>query len=65
MGVVFLSLFISNNVVGRLGQFYETMGPTAFWTLHTAIAASGGVLAMVLMRPLERILNTSGSAPPP
>ena len=65
MGVVFLSLFVSNNLMGWLGRFYEKIGPTAFWTLHTAIAAAGGVLALVLMRPLERALNGSGTAPPP
>ena len=56
MGVVFLSLFISNNLVGWLGGFYEKLGPTGFWTLHTAIAATGGVLALALNRPLRRAL---------
>jgi POT family proton-dependent oligopeptide transporter len=55
MGFVFLSLFLSNMTIGRLGAFYERMTPAEFWALHAAIAAMGGVLAMVLARPLGRV----------
>ena len=56
MGAVFLSLFVGNALVGRLGGFYEMMTPVSFWLMHAAIAAAGGVLAMVLARPLKRML---------
>ncbi len=56
MGAVFLSLFISNTLVGWLGGFYERLGPTGFWALHMGIAIAGGVLATLLARPLKRIL---------
>ena len=56
MGAVFLSLFIGNALVGWLGGFYEKMTPAAFWALHAAIAAMGGVLATGLARPLKRML---------
>jgi POT family proton-dependent oligopeptide transporter len=57
MGVAFLSLFISNIVVGRIGGLYETMTPARFWAMHAVIAALGGALALLLAGPLGRILN--------
>jgi len=57
MGAVFLSLFLADFVIGRLGALYEPLGPTKFWLLHAAIAAMGGVLATVLARPLKRALD--------
>jgi POT family proton-dependent oligopeptide transporter len=57
MGCAFLSLFLSDITLGWLGSFYERMTPTMFWSLHAAIAATGGVLAKALARPLGRILS--------
>jgi POT family proton-dependent oligopeptide transporter len=57
MGVAFLTLFLSNITIGRLGGFYEHMKPTAFWAIHAAIAATGALLALVFARPLGRILD--------
>jgi proton-dependent oligopeptide transporter, POT family len=57
MGAVFLSLFIGDFIVGWLGGFYESMTPTAFWALHAGIAATGGVLAFVLKRPLKPLFG--------
>ncbi len=57
MGAVFLSLFIANTLIGWLGGFYEHMTPAAFWAMHAAIAACGGVLAFALKRPLMRALE--------
>jgi POT family proton-dependent oligopeptide transporter len=56
MGVAFLTLFVSNITLGRLGALYEVIGPTWFWALHAAIAAMGAVLALVLAKPLTRML---------
>lgn len=56
MGTVFLSLFVSNLLIGWLGGFYERMTPAAFWALHAAIGAAGGLLCRLLKRPLERVL---------
>jgi POT family proton-dependent oligopeptide transporter len=56
MGCAFLSLFLADITLGWLGSFYEHMTPAMFWSLHAAIAATGGILAMVLARPLGRIL---------
>jgi POT family proton-dependent oligopeptide transporter len=56
MGVAFLSLFVSNMTLGRLGALYEPLGPTLFWALNATIAATGATLALLLARPLTRIL---------
>jgi proton-dependent oligopeptide transporter, POT family len=56
MGAVFLTLFISNFIIGWLGGFYERMTPAGFWAMHASIAAVGGVLAIALSRPLKRVL---------
>ncbi|MGH8041046.1 MAG: peptide MFS transporter [Rudaea sp.] len=56
MGAVFLSLFVANTLIGWLGGFYEHMTPAGFWAMHAGIAATGGVLAFGLRRPLKRAL---------
>ena len=58
MGTVFLTLFLSNVTVGWIGGFFERMTPAQFWALHATIAATGGVLALLLKRPLGRVLAT-------
>jgi POT family proton-dependent oligopeptide transporter len=59
MGLVFMSLFISNNLIGWIGGFYEKMTPVPFWTMHAAIAAGGGVLVVLFGRRLSRTLYPS------
>ena len=56
MGTVFLTLFIANFSVGWLGSLYERIGPLQFWAVHAAIAALGGILALVFGKRLERVL---------
>jgi proton-dependent oligopeptide transporter, POT family len=56
MGCVFLTLSISNMTIGRLGALYEHMSAAGFWTMEAFIAAAGGILALLLRRPLERLL---------
>jgi len=56
MGAAFLSMFLGNFMVGWLGQFYESMSPAAFWGMHAAIAATGGILAFLLGRPIRALL---------
>jgi POT family proton-dependent oligopeptide transporter len=57
MGTVFLTLFIANNLVGWIGQFYEQMTPAAFWAMQAAVAATGGLLITVIRKPLSRALG--------
>lgn len=57
MGIAFLSLFVSNNLVGWIGTLYEPLGPLKFWLLHAAIAACGGLLVLLFGRRLGRVLD--------
>jgi POT family proton-dependent oligopeptide transporter len=57
MGIAFLTLFVANNLIGWVGTFYETMSPLAFWAMHAAIAATGGMLVLVFGRALRRTLE--------
>jgi POT family proton-dependent oligopeptide transporter len=57
MGVCFLTLFVANNLIGRIGTYYEKMTPTAFWALHAVIGAAGGLLMILFGRTLARILE--------
>ena len=57
MGVCFLTLFVANNLIGRIGTYYEKMSPSAFWALHAAIGVAGGLLMLLFARTLGRILE--------
>ena len=61
MGVSFLTLFVANNLIGRIGTYYEKMSPAAFWSLHAAIGAAGGLLMLLFARPLGRALEPKPS----
>ena len=64
MGVAFMSLFVSNNLIGWVGGFYEKMRPIEFWAMHVAIPATGGVLVMLFGRGLTRALAKAGADQP-
>ena len=57
MGLAFMSLFISNTLIGWVGGFYEKMLPAEFWAIHAAIAAGGGLLVVLFGRRLSRALD--------
>lgn len=57
MGVCFLTLFVANNLIGRIGTYYEKMTPTGFWALHAAIGAAGGIIMLLCSRSLAPILE--------
>jgi POT family proton-dependent oligopeptide transporter len=63
MGFAFMSLFVSNNLIGWIGGFYEKMTPTGFWTLHAAIGAVGGVLVLAFGRRLGRVIEGAEEQP--
>ena len=58
MGCVFLTLFVSNLTIGRIGALYEHMTQAGFWTINATIAAAGGILALLLRKPLGRMFAT-------
>jgi proton-dependent oligopeptide transporter, POT family len=57
MGIAFMSLFISNILIGWIGGFYERMSPIQFWTIHAAIGAIGGILVILFGSRLNRALQ--------
>ncbi len=57
MGLAFMSLFVSNTLIGWIGGFYEKMTPAAFWAMHAAIAVAGGLLVMLFGSRLSRTLS--------
>jgi proton-dependent oligopeptide transporter, POT family len=59
MGIAYMSLFVSNIVIGWIGGFYERMSPAIFWALHAAIAAAGGVAIALFGRRVSRVLESS------
>ncbi|NIA27100.1 MAG: MFS transporter [Desulfobulbaceae bacterium] len=63
MGIAFLSLFLSNNIIGWVGRFYEQMSPTVFWIMHAAIAAIGGLLILSFGRRIGRVLEVEEEQP--
>jgi POT family proton-dependent oligopeptide transporter len=67
MGVVMLTLFVGNSIVGWIGALYEPLGPAGFWALQVAIGVAGGLVLLVLGRPLERALvaHAKGLSPAP
>ena len=61
MGLAFMSLFVANTIVGRIGGFYEKMTPAQFWAMHAAIGATGGLLVVLFGRHLTRVLHPARS----
>ena len=57
MGLAYMSLFVSNNLIGWIGGFYSTMQPAAFWAMHAAIGATGGMIVLLLGRRIGRMLR--------
>ncbi len=54
----YLTLFISNILMGWVGSYYEKMTSAAFWTLDAGIAAMGAILVLLFGRQLTRALST-------
>ena len=52
-----MTLFVSNTIIGWIGGFYEKMTPAAFWGMHAAIGAAGGLLVLLFGSRLSRTLE--------
>lgn len=59
LGVYYLSFTGGNLLVGRLGQAYEHMAPSAFWGLHAAMAGAGLIWLAVLGGWMNRVYDAS------
>jgi len=59
MGFAFMSLFVSNNLIGWLGGLYGRMPPAGFWAMHAAIGAAGGVSVLVFGRKISSVLRAA------
>jgi proton-dependent oligopeptide transporter, POT family len=57
MGIAYMSLFVSNNLIGWIGGFYERLTPAGFWLLHAAIGAAGGLAVALFGGRLSRALQ--------
>jgi POT family proton-dependent oligopeptide transporter len=57
LGVTYLSIGVSSTLIGWIGGFYQRQSPAAFWGLHAAIAAGGGLAVAIFGRSLGRALR--------
>jgi POT family proton-dependent oligopeptide transporter len=58
MGLAYITYFFTSIAIGRLGGFYEPLGPSMFWLMHAAIGAGGGVAVLLFGRMLTKALAT-------
>jgi proton-dependent oligopeptide transporter, POT family len=56
MGGAFLSLFVGSVAMGWVGSFYAEMDPAWFWALDATFGLAGGLIVLVINRPLSRAL---------
>ena len=50
IGLFYLSFFICNVVVGRLGGMLETMNGSSFWVMHAAVVGASAIVLTALAR---------------
>ncbi len=65
MSACFLSLFAGSVLMGWLGSYYGEMHPALFWTIDAAIGLAGGLIILLIHRPLSRGLEVEGDKPSP
>ncbi len=63
VGVYFLHLFATNNLVGWLGGLVERLPGTQFWGLHAAMAAVAALLTFTAARLFRSLLAPDGADP--
>ena len=56
LGVYYISIFAGSPISGRLGSLYEQLSSAAFWLLHAALVATGGILKFLSIPRLRREL---------
>jgi POT family proton-dependent oligopeptide transporter len=56
MGILFLSIFVANLLVGTLAGLWETLSHASFFALHAAFAFGAFLIMLIAMRPIGRLL---------
>ncbi|HEY1613840.1 MAG TPA: peptide MFS transporter [Rhizomicrobium sp.] len=54
-GVMTLSVSLGGFISGRLGSLYDRVTPFAFWSIHAAIVAAGGVTLLLFGLAAKRV----------
>ncbi len=57
IGIYYIHLFMSNNIVGWLGGLIEWMPPVQFWLLHAGLVAGSATLVFVVSRRFAALLT--------
>jgi len=61
MGVVQLNVFAGSVISGRIGGTYEHVSASAFWLIHAAIVAGGGLGLLLAGGLLRRLFDAAGA----
>ena len=56
MGILFLSIFLGNLLVGTLAGLWETLSHASFFALHAALAFGAFLIMLLAMRPIGKLL---------
>ena len=62
VGIHYLSFFLANQIVGRVGGWYSTMDTVSFWLVHVATAVAGLVAFWLFKALLAKRLMGEGQA---
>jgi len=62
VGIHYLSFFLANQIVGRVGAWYSTMDTVSFWLVHVASAVAGLVAFWLFKMLLAKRLMGDGKA---
>jgi POT family proton-dependent oligopeptide transporter len=54
MSATFLALFAGSVIMGWIGSYYGEMHPALFWMIDAAIGFVGGLVILVIRKPLSR-----------
>jgi len=57
VATVYLTAFVTGIGSGYIAGYYETMGATAFWMMHVAIALTGTVIIFLFGNSLKRAMD--------
>ncbi len=59
MGILFLSIFLGNILVGSLAGLWETWSRSLFFALHAALAFVAFLIMLLIKRPIARQLKAA------